>query len=98
MLLTMALGSSWAMYAIAFPIVLGFVFKLGLNPALFVGAISGAGIAGEKLCIFTSDSLSVGSSIGCDPDAVLAARMPYALLFSLISLVLYLLAGLYFAT
>ena len=94
-LLSMALGSSWAMFVIGFPVALRMAGAMGVSAPLCVGAVCAAGIAGEKLCLFSSDSLSVGSSIGCDPDAVQAVRMPYALLFSLLSLVLYLLAGLF---
>ncbi len=93
--LAIALGSSWAMYVIGFPLAIRMAGAMGVNLPLCVGAVCAAGIAGEKLCLFTSDSLSVGSSIGCDPDAVLAVRIPYALLFSLLSLLLYLLAGLF---
>lgn len=94
-LLSMALGSSWAMFVIGFPLAIRMAGAMSVSLPLCVGAVCAAGIAGEKLCLFTSDSLSVGSSIGCDPDAVRAVRTPYALLFSLISLVLYLLAGLF---
>ena len=83
------------MFVIGFPVALLMAGAMGVSAPLCVGAVCAAGIAGEKLCMFSSDSLSVGSSIGCDPDAVQAVRMPYALLFSLLSLVLYLLAGLF---
>ncbi len=92
-LLTVALGSSWAMYAIAFPLGLRFAIVLGLNMPLCAGAICAAGIAGEKCCIFTSDSLSVGIAAGCDPDAVLKARMPYSIVISLLTLLAYAAAG-----
>ena len=97
-LLALALGSSWAMFVIGFPLAIRMAGAMSVSLPLCVGAVCAAGIAGEKLCIFTGDSLSVGSSIGCDPDAILAVRIPYALLFSLISLVLYLLVGLIITT
>ena len=92
-LLTMALGSSWAMYAIAFPLAMRFAQPLGLSLPLCAGAICSAGIAGEKNCPFTSDSLSVGLAIGCDPDKVLKVRLPYSAMISVLSLLLFIVAG-----
>lgn len=92
-LLTIALGSSWSMFVIGFPVAMRVASAVGINLPLCVGAVCAAGIAGEKLCVFTGDDLSVGSSIGCEPQAVLKVRIPYALLFSLLSLVFYLLTG-----
>ena len=94
-LLSMALGSSWAMFVIGFPVAIRLAGAMDVSLPLCVGAVCAAGLAGEKLCLFSSDSLSVGSSVGCDPEVVQAVRIPYALLFALISLVLYLLAGLF---
>lgn len=93
-LLTAALGSSWAMYVIGFPAAIHLAAAAGISPALCVGAVCAAGIAGEKNCAFTSDSMSVGSAIGCDPDAVLAVRLPYGAAFTILSLLCYAAAGL----
>ena len=93
-LLTLALGSSWAMFAIAFPVAVRMGTALGLSLPLLVGAVCAAGIAGEKCCGFTSDAESVGSAIGCDPGEVWRGRWPYSLLFTVASFVLYLIAGL----
>ena len=92
-LLTVALGSSWAMYVIAFPVSIRIAAAVGLSVPLCVGAVCAAGIAGEKCCVFTSDHESVGELIGCDPAAVLSVRIPYAVVFSLISLLFYVAAG-----
>ena len=95
-LLTIALGSSWSMYAIVFPIAMSMVYAMGLSPALCIGAISGAGIAGEKICMFTADALNVGTSIGCNPDVVCNIRVRYSIAISGIAFVLYLIAGFIF--
>ena len=95
-LLTVALGSSWAMYVIGFPIALKMALLGGLSVPLCIGAIAGAGIAGEKNCVYTSDALSVGSAIGCDPKAILSLRLRYSLAFTAIAFVFYLVAGLLF--
>ena len=95
-LLTLSVGSSWAMYVIGFPIAVRMAALGGLSLPLCIGAVCAAGIAGEKNCIYTSDALSVGSAIGCDPKAVLRVRLPYSLWFTGIAFALYLLAGLIF--
>jgi len=90
---TVIIGSSWAMYVIALPVAIHVSGVLGLSLPLCVGAVISAGIAGEKNCGFTSDSLSVGNAIGCNPQAVLKVRLPYSLLFTGVSLLLYLAFG-----
>ncbi|MCR5458682.1 MAG: cyclic nucleotide-binding domain-containing protein [Acetatifactor sp.] len=96
MFLTVALGSSWSMYAIVFPIAVHFAPLLGVNLALCVGAIAGAGIAGEKNCMFTADSMNVGTAIGCDPYAVLRVRVRYSFVITGIAAAFYLVAGFLF--
>jgi len=92
-LFTVLLGSSWAMYAIVFPIAAHMAAALGISLPLCVGAVCAAGIAGEKNCIFTSDSLSVGNAIGCDPRVILRLRMKFSILLTAVCLILYLAAG-----
>jgi len=94
LLLTMVLGSSWAMYAISFPVVLSLTKSLGLNPAIFVGAIAGAGIAGEKLSMFTAESLNVGIAVGISPKDAFRVRLSYSIIFSVIAAGGYLALGL----
>ncbi len=91
--LTMALGSSWAMYAIAFPIVIGLTRTLGLDPVLFVGAIAGAGIAGEKNCAFTAEAVNVGTAVGINPFAARKVRISYSAVITAITAAFYLAAG-----
>ena len=89
----MALGSSWSMYAIIFPITVNLVNAMGLYPALCIGAVAGAGIAGEKICMFTADALNVGTSIGCNPDEICRVRVFYSMVIAGIAAVGYLIAG-----
>jgi Na+/H+ antiporter NhaC len=92
-LLTIALGSSWSMYAIIFPITVRLITAMGLFPALCIGAVAGAGIAGEKICMFTADALNVGTSIGCNPDEIRRVRIRYSLIIAGIAALGYLIAG-----
>lgn len=98
MFLTIALGSSWSMYAIVFPIVIGLASHLSINPALLIGAVAGAGIAGEKNCAFTTDALNVATAVGIDPDAVKTLRIRYSTAFTVIAAFGYLIAGQAFHT
>ncbi|MBO4337557.1 MAG: cyclic nucleotide-binding domain-containing protein [Lachnospiraceae bacterium] len=94
MMFTVALGSSWSMYAITFPIVLSLAGHLGISSALMAGAIAAGGIAGEKNCAFTADALNVGLAVGIDPAAVRSLRVTYSAVFTVIAAVAYLIAGL----
>ena len=89
----MLLGSSWAMYAICFPVVLRLSALLGANPALCIGAVCAAGIAGEHCCLFTANALTVGTAIGCSPDAVRDVRVSFSLKLSAAAFLLYAAAG-----
>lgn len=92
-LMTMLLGSSWAMYAICFPVVLRLSALLGANPALCIGAVCAAGIAGEHCCLFTANALTVGTAIGCSPEAVRDVRVSFSLKLSAAAFLLYAAAG-----
>ncbi|MCR4749537.1 MAG: cyclic nucleotide-binding domain-containing protein [Lachnospiraceae bacterium] len=94
MAVTMALGSSWSMYAIIFPIVIGLSGHLGIDPALMTGAVAGAGIAGEKNCAFTSEAFNIGNAVGINPDAAKRVRISYSVIFTAITAFAYLLVGL----
>ncbi|MBQ7536195.1 MAG: hypothetical protein IJT43_11340 [Stomatobaculum sp.] len=96
LLTTILLGSSWATYAIVFPIVLRLAAALGANPALCIGAASAAGIAGEHCCMFTAGALTVGTLIGCNPDEVLNIRIRWSVIISSIAFLLYAAAGFLF--
>ncbi len=71
-----------------------FAPMFGVNLALCIGAIAGAGIAGERICMFTPDAMDVATIIGCSPDAVFRVRLSYSLPITIVSAVLYLIFGL----
>lgn len=93
MAVTVALGSSWSMYAVIFPIVLNFTRHLGINPALMVGAIAGAGIAGEKNCAFTAEAFNIANAVGINPEDAKKIRISYSAVFTALAAILYLIAG-----
>ena len=95
MAVTVALGSSWSMYAVIFPIVLNFTRHLGISPALMVGAIAGAGIAGEKNCAFTAEAFNIANAVGINPEDAKKIRISYSAIFTALAAILYLIAGAY---
>ena len=82
------------MYAIVFPIAIALAGRLSINPALIVGAVAGAGIAGEKNCAFTSEAVNVATAVGISPDSVKRIRIRYGAVFTAVAAGLYLIAGL----
>ena len=67
---------------------------MGLDPVIFIGAVAGAGIAGEKNCAFTAEALNVGTAVGINPADVKKIRIVYSIIFSVISILVYGIAGL----
>ena len=96
LLFSIALGSSWGMYAVAFPVAIRMAVTVGIRLPLCIGAVIAAGIAGEMCSVFSSDNASVGEAIGCNPEAVVKVRLPYGIIFALIALLLYIPAGFLF--
>jgi Na+/H+ antiporter NhaC/uncharacterized protein YneF (UPF0154 family) len=89
----MLLGSSWAMYAIGLPIAIQLAAALDANLALCIGAICAAGVSGDGLSYYQSDNLFTATVIGCELTAMVSARIPYYIFMTVLSCVLYLVAG-----
>ena len=92
-LLTVLLGSSWAMFAMVFPIAVHLAPFLGMNPALCVGAVCAAGVAGEQNCLFTEIDTDVGNAVGLSPAKVLDVRLSLSIPLTIAAFLLYLAAG-----
>ena len=96
-LLTTVLGSSWSMFPLAFPVAVKFGAGMtGIGLPLCIGAVMAAGIAGEKNCALTDDALNVAGLAGCRPECVGRLRIYYSMVFTGITAVLYLAAGVLF--
>ena len=91
--LTSLLGSSWAMYVLGFPLVIRLAAVTGVNLPLCIGAVCGAGIAGEKNCVITSEASVIATALGINPESVLELRVKYSAVFGMMALVFYLIAG-----
>lgn len=93
MFATMIIGTSWSMFAMAFPIAAYLTSITGVNLPLCIGAICAAGIAGEQNCVMTGAETSVAESCGLNPEAALKVRLPYSMAITGICFVLYLIIG-----
>jgi Na+/H+ antiporter NhaC len=91
--ITIVWGSSWSIYAIGLPIAVQLAMAVGGNPALYVGAICAAGVAGDGLSIHQSDNNDVAAIVGCEPTALFMARLPYFIFITAFSFFAYLVAG-----
>jgi Na+/H+ antiporter NhaC len=89
-LIAALLGSSWSMYTIAIPVAVALAAPVGGWAApLFIGAVCAAGIAGDSLSAYHSDSFLTASVIGLNPLAYYTSKLPYALIAAGLSLALY---------
>jgi len=87
------LGSSWSMYALGLPISISLAVAVDANVALCIGAVCAAGITGDGLSLYQSDSLFIASVVGCEPTAMISARFPYFVLITMLAGLVYLTVG-----
>ncbi|WP_232848613.1 Na+/H+ antiporter NhaC family protein [Bowmanella yangjiangensis] len=94
-LISFTTGTSWGTFAILIPIGMPMVLNLGLPPELILAAILGGGVFGDH-CSPISDTTAVSSiASGCDLLEHVRTQLPYALFCGVLTLVAYLLAGLF---
>ncbi|GAA0369903.1 Na+/H+ antiporter NhaC family protein [Bowmanella denitrificans] len=94
-LISFTTGTSWGTFAILIPIGMPMVLNLGLPPELVLAAILGGGVFGDH-CSPISDTTAVSSlASGCDLLEHVRTQIPYALFCGVLTLVAYLMAGLF---
>lgn len=94
-LVSFATGTSWGTFAIMIPIVIPLADSFQISAALLVGAALSGGLFGDH-CSPVSDTTMVAAlAAGVEPIDHIRHQLPYALLGAAISLVLYLLVGLF---
>ena len=94
-LMSFATGTSWGTFAIMMPIAMPLAFATGIPPALLVSAVLGGGVFGDH-CSGISDSTILSSlASGCDHYEHIKTQLPYAVSAAALSIVLYLVAGLF---
>ncbi|MDF2177331.1 Na+/H+ antiporter NhaC family protein [Aliiglaciecola sp. CAU 1673] len=94
-LISFTTGTSWGTFAILIPIGMPLVLNLGLPPELVLAAILGGGVFGDH-CSPISDTTAVSSlASGCDLLEHVRTQLPYAIFCGALTLLAYLLAGLF---
>jgi Na+/H+ antiporter NhaC len=95
-LISFSTGTSWGTFAILIPIGVPLIQTLGLPPSLVLAAILGGGVFGDH-CSPISDTTAVSAiASGCDLLEHVRTQLPYAVVAGGITLVMYVIAGLYF--
>ncbi|MCL2762817.1 MAG: cyclic nucleotide-binding domain-containing protein [Treponema sp.] len=92
-IISMLLGSSWAMYPFGLPIAMQLAAAVDGNIALCVGAICAAGVAGDGLSYYQSGNIFIATVVGCEPTALVNARLPYFIFLTILAAAMYLVAG-----
>jgi Na+/H+ antiporter NhaC len=88
-------GTSWGTFAIMIPIGLPLAFALDVNPSLALAAILGGGVFGDH-CSPISDTTVVSSlAAGCDHIDHVRTQLPYALAAGAVTIVGYLMVGMF---
>lgn len=90
-----ATGSFWGTYAIALPIVVPLAESVAANPTLAIAAVLSAGGFGSHACFFGDTTVLASQASGCDNLAHAWSQLPYALFAACLSLLAFLVAGLF---
>lgn len=92
-LFTLLLGSSWGMYGIGMPIAIHLAGAFGINMHLCIGVIMAAGVTGDNLCPYLSESSLLSSAVGCEPKTSRSIRISYWSVIFAVCLALYAVLG-----
>ena len=88
-------GTSWGTFALLVPIAMPIAINLDLPPSLVLAAVLGGGIFGDH-CSPVSDTTAVSSlAAGCDILDHVKTQLPYALVCGGITIVGYIVMGLF---
>lgn len=93
MLLSFATGTSMGTMAIMSVICLPMAISMGISIPLVAGAVFGGSIFGDHSSPISDTTIMSCATTGCDIIDHVKTQMPYVLIFSAISLVLYVVLG-----
>lgn len=91
--ITTCIGSAWAIFALACPIVFPLATAMSVNPVLCVGALCAGVVAGSYLCLYQNDNYVTASATGCTPFDYAFSKLPYGLIGVTIATLGYLAVG-----
>ena len=92
-LLCFATGSFWGMSAVVAPIVFPLGAAIGANPVLIMAAIISGGAFGSHACFYADATLLASTGAGIENMEHSMSQLPYVLIASGISLVLFVICG-----
>ena len=88
-------GTSWGTFALLVPIAMPIAINLDLPPSLVLAAVLGGGVFGDH-CSPVSDTTAVSSlAAGCEVLDHVKTQLPYALFCGAITIVAYIMMGLW---
>lgn len=89
-------ASSWALYAVAIPIVVPLALSLGANVYVTLAALFSCGAFGSHASFFSDVTILTAASTESDNIENSFSSLPYSLLAVGISAILFLISGIYF--
>jgi Na+/H+ antiporter NhaC/CRP-like cAMP-binding protein len=84
----------WAMYALGMPIALELGRALGMDLGIFVGAVCAAGFTANEIAL--GDIFFEGPMLGINPIVYYRAKLPYAVIITVLAFLAYAALGYFF--
>ena len=94
-IISFATGTSYGTFAIMVPIAMPMATTMGMNPALMFGACIGGGVFGDNCSPISDTSILTGMITEIEVIEHVRTQIPYAVITAGISILLYLLIGLF---
>lgn len=88
-------GTSWGTYGILIPVAIPMALGADLPLSLVVAAVMGGGVFGDHCSPISDTTIIASLAAGCDHVDHVRTQLPYALGIGFLSVVLYLMAGLF---
>lgn len=88
-------GTSWGTFGILIPIAIPLALALGISPSLVLGAVLGGAVFGDHASPISDTTVISSLAAGCDLLDHVKTQLPYALTAGGISIVLYIIFGIF---
>ena len=92
------MGLSWGMYVVAFQIAIPLALKMGVNPAIVIGAVTSAGVWGSHVCFYSDATILTSAATGCDNFQHAITQAPFGLVAVALSAIAFLISGFVFVS
>lgn len=89
-------GTSWGTFGILIPIAIPMAISLGIDPSLLLAAVLGGAVFGDHASPISDTTVISSLAAGCDHLEHVKTQLPYALFTGGITIVLYLIMGIFF--